>query len=140
MSYSEARINNFTIFRPSKMLGRRQPAIFSRPSILLAQHSDTSPALEGTTSRCDGPFKTIETPLTHGGNATDPQQIKFKSRGSLSPQSKNLNGKISVAVRFRPSIGQESPEDRQWRVEDNRIFLCRPLCTPIFGVSFAFGT
>lgn len=48
--------------------------------------------------------------------------------------------KISVAVRFRPSSGQETAEDRQWRIEDNRISLHRPLGTPISGVSFAFGT
>ncbi|ONK60319.1 uncharacterized protein A4U43_C08F16960 [Asparagus officinalis] len=46
--------------------------------------------------------------------------------------------KISVAVRFRPSSGQEAAEDRQWRIEDNRISLHRPLGTPISGVSFAF--
>ena len=47
--------------------------------------------------------------------------------------------KISVAVRFRPSTGPETSEYRQWRVEDNRISLHRPLGTPISGVSFAFG-
>ncbi|MQM02969.1 hypothetical protein Taro_035742, partial [Colocasia esculenta] len=46
--------------------------------------------------------------------------------------------KISVAVRFRPSISQELPGERQWRVEDSRITLHRPLGTPVSGVSFAF--
>ncbi|PKU83466.1 kinesin-like protein KIN-7L [Dendrobium catenatum] len=46
--------------------------------------------------------------------------------------------KISVAVRFRPSIAEEAAGERQWRIEDNRISLHRPLGTPISGISFAF--
>ncbi|KAK8958989.1 Kinesin-like protein NACK1 [Platanthera guangdongensis] len=45
--------------------------------------------------------------------------------------------KIAVAVRFRPSIAEET-SDRQWRIDDNRISLHKPLGTPISGVSFAF--
>ncbi|CAA6667462.1 unnamed protein product [Spirodela intermedia] len=46
--------------------------------------------------------------------------------------------KISVAVRFRPSTGEDASGGRHWKVEDNRISLHRPLGTPISGVSFAF--
>ncbi|XP_072989577.1 kinesin-like protein KIN-7L isoform X1 [Typha latifolia] len=46
--------------------------------------------------------------------------------------------KISVAVRFRPSVASDSICERQWRIDDNRISLHRPLGTPISGVSFAF--
>ncbi|CAA7404294.1 unnamed protein product [Spirodela intermedia] len=46
--------------------------------------------------------------------------------------------KISVAVRFRPSAGEDASGGRHWKVEDNRISLHRPLGTPISGVSFAF--
>ncbi|XP_038983599.1 kinesin-like protein KIN-7L isoform X2 [Phoenix dactylifera] len=46
--------------------------------------------------------------------------------------------KISVAVRFRPSTALDLPEDRKWRVEDNRISLHLLDGTPISGVSFAF--
>ncbi|KAK8949421.1 Kinesin-like protein NACK2 [Platanthera zijinensis] len=45
--------------------------------------------------------------------------------------------KIAVAVRFRPSIAEET-SDRQWRIDDSRISLHKPLGTPISGVSFAF--
>ncbi|KAJ6839211.1 kinesin-like protein KIN-7L [Iris pallida] len=47
--------------------------------------------------------------------------------------------KISVAVRFRPSTAQNHlPDDRHWRIDDNRISLHRSLGTPISSVSFAF--
>ncbi|KAJ0980354.1 hypothetical protein J5N97_008609 [Dioscorea zingiberensis] len=43
--------------------------------------------------------------------------------------------KISVAVRFRPSTTEPNPSDRQWRLDDNRISLHRPLGTPITASS-----
>ncbi|XP_020591197.1 kinesin-like protein KIN-7L [Phalaenopsis equestris] len=46
--------------------------------------------------------------------------------------------KISVAVRFRPSIAEETVGDRQWIIEENRISLHKPLGTPISGFCFAF--
>lgn len=46
--------------------------------------------------------------------------------------------KICVAVRVRPPIGQESANASFWKVDDTRISLCKPLGTPISGLSYAF--
>lgn len=44
-----------------------------------------------------------------------------------------------MAVRVRPSANEESVNGFQWKVESNRISLHRSDCTPVSGLSFAFG-
>ena len=48
--------------------------------------------------------------------------------------------KICVVVRVRPSISLKSFNRAYWNVKDNRISLHRLHSTPVFGLSYTFGT